>query len=235
MLINQIKLKIKKNDNILKITNSLKIINMTRIKQLYMQKELLYVHLENIYKNFIIPIKKNTENIYKIHILLFTDMSFCGQINKKNLNFMRNYQNNNDICYIIGSKGIQKNLYKEYFLGKLYEKNIIDTLYDKIMEMHEKYNYQICIHDHINKHQIIVENYIDNFYMQCYLKYWLYSHIINFKYEECKIRLTKITTAINNSEILKNTLNILYNKTRQGIITRDLLEIIASSETKGEK
>ena len=44
----------------------------------------------------------------------------------------------------------------------------------------------------------------------------------------------KVTTAINNSEILQNVLKLMYNKTRQTIITRDLLEIISGSQIEEE-
>ena len=69
-------------------------------------------------------------------------------------------------------------------------------------------------------------------YRLFYSRYLLNSNLLNYKYEECKKRLVKVTTAIKNSEKLNEELELLYNKTRQEIITKDLLEVISGSQVE---
>lgn len=218
MQIQQIQNNIKKNNNILKISNSLKIMSMIRLKNFQKQKKNLEISLKFLEKNFLEKKKEVLEKKNKIlYIFLFTDMSFCGNYNK--IITEKFLKNQNELSFIIGYKG--KKL-KGNFLGKLYDKFILNKLYESILNLKE--NLSIYIEEYtLNSFSFFFSNDYDKFY----LKYFL-SFILNkFKVEECKNRLKKVTTAINNSEYLKQNLQILYNKTRQSIITSSLLEVIS--------
>lgn len=251
-----LKNRIKKNHSILKITNSLKVMSMTRLKHLKQNKDNLIKYCQDIKNNILkkyneetfIEKKKIIENetsIY-INIFLFSDMSFCGTLNKQNENFIKKIQENffnenNIFSFIIGFKGekYHNTKYNLEYLCKIYDKNLNKILNSKIQNIinnnsmdnliirifsYEKDPIEIhYIHGNINNEKNII-------YKEFYSKYLLNSHILNYKYEECKTRLIKVTTAIKNSEELNNTLKILYNKKRQEIITKDLLEVISGSQ-----
>ena len=132
-----LKNRIKQNQNILKITNSLKVMSMTRLKHLKKNKENLIKYCEDIKNNILNTNEENNleneitetaelkNHIFYINIFLFTDMSFCGTLNKQNENFIKQV-NKDEYSLIIGFKGerygnIKNNI--EY-LCKLYEKNL---------------------------------------------------------------------------------------------------------------
>jgi F0F1-type ATP synthase gamma subunit len=188
-------------------------------------------------------IEEAPNNIFYINIFLFTDMSFCGTLNKQNENLLK--KNTLDAySLIIGFKGekygdIENNI--EY-LCKLYEKNLNKILFNKINEIinHKVKNYFTELIIRIYSYNGPIEiNYINKemnssmknlTYHEFYSKFLLNSCLLNYKYEECKTRLMKVTTAIKNSEKLNDELKILYNKKRQEMITKDLLEIISGSQ-----
>lgn len=239
----KIQQKIQKNTSILKIATSLKLMCMTRLKQLKIQKTSLNQHIKYIQEKIISreitstgqkKIKKESLTI-SINIFLFTDMSFCGNFNKKNLYSLQMCQKNQDQIYVVGIKGekFMGSLPKENYMGKLYDKNILNILYNFITNYKEPL--KINLYTYNQMEVIYYNNYSGNFYEKCYLKYLLAAHMVDFKYEESRTRLMKVTTAINNSEVLQNILKLMYNKTRQSIITRDLLEIISGSQIEEEK
>ena len=255
-----LKNRIKKNQNILKITNSLKIMSMTRLKNLKKNKDNLIKYCNDIKNNIIckeeeiLDTYEDMENIEKkfyINVFLFTDMSFCGTLNKQNENFIKNikkdFNNQKDIySLIIGFKGekYQDINFNIEYLCKLYDGNMTSILNKKIQEIIEKKiptSFKKLIINLYSYEEKLIEieyitkkiNNIDNInYLEFYSKYLLNSNLVNYKYEECKRRLMKVTTAIKNSEKLNHELEILYNKKRQEMITKDLLEVISGSQVE---
>jgi F0F1-type ATP synthase gamma subunit len=264
MQLTAIKKKIRKNLSILKISTSLKIMSITRLKQLKIQKECLEKHIHNIKSKILLEEKmfeqtsffswkKLTLGIWpsnnstkalktinnEIHILLFTDMSFCGNFNKKNLYTLKEMETEKKVI-IIGVKG-EKYLRDNFsFLGKLYDKNILENSYRNIIEITTNTTSKIILHSYMEEVVTMTfsqnsDNLRNNFYERGYLKYWIAKHLVDFKHEECRKRLMKVTTAITNSEILRDILKIKYNKTRQALITQDLLEVISGSQMEQEE
>ena len=120
---------------------------MTRLKQLKIQKKSLNQHINYIQEKIISreitstsqkKIKKESLTI-SINIFLFTDMSFCGNFNKKNLYSLQMCQKNQDQIYVVGIKGekFMGSLPKENYMGKLYDKNILNILYNFITNYKE--------------------------------------------------------------------------------------------------
>jgi len=240
MQLMKIQQKIQKNNSILKIATSLKLMCMTRLKQLKTQKTSLTTHIKYIQEQIIAKKthkpstqkgKKNLDAII-VHVFFFTDMSFCGNFNNNNVSSLQACEKNLDTTYVIGIKGekFMGPLPPENYMGKLYDKNLLNKIYNTLMN----YKETLKIHLYTYGQTEIIHYAHENNYDKYYLKYLLAAHIVDFKYEESKIRLMKVTTAINNSEILQNVLKLMYNKTRQTIITRDLLEIISGSQIEEE-
>jgi F0F1-type ATP synthase gamma subunit len=260
-----IKKRIATNANILKITKSLKIMCLTRLKSLSLQIkniENAVLNVENILfnlneneniKNDNPSKKKENTKIIRANLFLFTDMSFCGSLNKSTEKAINN-ENNEQTTenFIIGNKGKkQKYNANETFLCKLYDKNVLNITYENIVNyFNEKYlevqnnnlkiehSFKLKIYS-LNKCEnmdyLFYKNMYDNntnikqISFNVYFKYILQKYIINFQKEESYIRLIKLTAAIDNSEELANELKMYYNKTRQMLITGEVLETIASS------
>lgn len=252
MQLNVIKNKIRKNDNILKIATSLKVMCSIRLRQLKIQKDSLDQHVTNIETKILNnncdtnqnkEIKKTNLKTKIIHLILFTDMSFCGNFNKNNISIITHNLHKDDMVFIIGIKGekYSKTIdYNRIFIDKLYSKNLIDKLYNNILGQMQNTQIHIKLYNqelkpiNISYNQFIITNPLDALTNKVHLKYLLAKYLTHFKYEECRTRLMKVTTAINNSSILQQTLKTIYNKTRQGIITRDLLEVISGSQINEE-
>lgn len=256
--------RIKKNQSILKITTSLKIMSMTRLKHLKQQRDNLFRYIEDIKINILNKVNENKEidlkeqeslesnkNIFYINVFLFTDMSFCGTLNKQNESFIKDIKKKfdenkiNSHSLILGFKGEKyKNTHLNIdYICKIYDKNINKYIYEEIHKIIMKkvknssfekiiINLYSCMAKPIEIHYISKEinNEKNVNYMEFYSKYLLSSNIINYKYEECKARLMKVTTAIKNSEKLDHDLKISFNKKRQEMITKDLLEVISGSQ-----
>jgi F0F1-type ATP synthase gamma subunit len=256
-----LKNKIKKNKNILKIMTSLKIMCFTRLKNLKILNNNMTKNISEIKNNIINKIQsqntdhndyfklkketnieesnENTSNVI-INIFLFTDMSFCGNFNDNNkniiVNMKKNFNNNANYQYhyIIGSKGEKYTDPHIEYISKLYNKNLNEILKEKLMkkiEDHFEKKIQITIFSYNNKKEIINLNSL-NLYENFYENYLLKKTIVEFKYEECCLRFAKVTTAIKNTEDLQKTLETVYNKKRQEIITKDLLEVMCGSQVE---
>lgn len=230
-----LKNRIKKTKNIFKIISSLKLMCLTRIKQLKIVKNNLINNIYNMENNILNNIKKSVNNKEEIinsktiNIILFTDMSFCGNFNENNKNILEklNSKSNN---WIVGIKGKKyTNNEDKIYITKLYDKNLITFIINKINNMSKEYEYmEINIYSYNN--QVINIKLTNNYYEDFYHKYLIKKIITEFKYEECHLRFIKINTAIKNTEELQKNLEILYNKKRQEIITKDLLETISGSQ-----
>lgn len=247
MQLANIKKRIIKNKNVLKITSSLKIMSMTKLKGLKEKEQTLDENineLENIFKKkFKISLSKNTDinqeireykHFRKIGIFLFTDMSFCGTLNNKNQIMLSDNQTYKDFVkvFIIGNKG---KVFPGDFIGKLYDKNLLNSLWQILLKKFRSNNhtYQIDIYignKVVNLKYMRFDNLLKQEYFNGYFKYTLYKTILNFQEEECKTRLMQVLSAIKNSEELNHTLTILYNKTRQQIVTGEMLEILSSNK-----
>lgn len=258
MQLGTIQKRILTNANILKITKSLKIMSLTRLKILTQQKKAMDHNLPkvaNIYKEKIRVVKKssflhkkiNSEVIQDnkkeviLNLFLFTDMSFCGSLNKTTEKALEPQNANSN--FIVGNKG--KKL-EGKFLGKLYDKKILQEISNNIFNyfhslkaistQEQEISCQYILRIHmlggtydLHYHQSASGNDQDQTVFNGYFKYLLQDHLLIFKKEESHIRLMKLTSAIDNSEELANELKMYYNKTRQTLITAELLETIASS------
>jgi F0F1-type ATP synthase gamma subunit len=252
-----IKNQIKKYKNIYNIISSLKTMCSIRLKKLKILNANLTKNLEEIKENIIEKLPKKIQEIdewvhkdyymslenseeknkFTINIFLFTDMSFCGNLNENNKRLIIDKKKNklqNENNLIIGLKGERYAEDNIEYLSKLYNKNLnglIDEKIKQIIDKNQKMKIQIKIHSYNNINQNIIFN-DDNNYKNFYEKYLLKKIIVDFKHEECYLRFIKVSTAIKNTEELEKILETLYNKKRQEIITKDLLETISSSQTE---
>lgn len=255
MQLGVIKKRIITNQNVLKITKSLKIMSLTRLKSLVKKEKAIKMNLSKIqsiqeaHSQHPVKIEQNEEQDADtqmvpmvLHLFLFTDMSFCGGLNKSTeteLQKIRNTNNKNENL-IIGNKGKR---FAGEFCGKLYDKDLLSHVYHRIVKyfhntktkedfsyIHQSYTLNLYMLNAVYTMEYkFFDNEIEQIVFNGYFKYLLQDYLVKFQKEEARIRLMKLTAAIDNSEQLGEHLTILYNKTRHKLITSELLETIASS------
>nr|AAK55929.1 ATP synthase gamma subunit [Candidatus Carsonella ruddii] len=250
MIIKEIKNKIDIISNINKLTNTLSMISLSKMKK-YLKIILILNNLFNNINFFFNYIKIENKFLFCL-IIISTNKGLCGSINneiiKKTINLLK--LNNNIDFFIVGKKAydyfFKKNfLIKNLFLFKDNENienikfpiNIINNLlkyknitfiFNKIINNNIKV-LKINLYEYKNINYISKFNFNKKKFLIFYFNFFLKYTIMNNIFCELKSRMITMKSASDNSKKILKEMKILKNKIRQFKVTQDMLEIINGS------
>ncbi|EKD28490.1 MAG: F0F1-type ATP synthase subunit gamma [uncultured bacterium] len=189
----------------------------------------------NVFKKAVKEIKNNNQNEVKI----------IGVGKNVNILFERNnYELLLDIRDVFGQVSFKhaRNLSNEIF--KFYEEDKFDELYLIYNRFKPKNEESIAViplipmpinilknitHESDYLYEPGIQSFMDNFITN-YFILRLYYYLLESEAAEFLARMTSMDSATNNATELINTLTLDYNRARQAIITKEILDIVGGAE-----